>query len=336
MRWILKLMMMLPEFLLIKMSGGSAITLQGRTLSPRFQLLCAQLAGNPGMNESGVIAARKQYRASAALLGEPEIQMANVYDETLTVATGSILLRRYVPHNNNGAAVVYYHGGGWVIGDVLAYDGCCRLIAEQMSCQVISVDYRLAPEHPFPAASDDAISAFHLVQEKASDWGIDSLRIAVMGDSAGGHLSAVVCQHQLQHKLSQPKLQILVYPVTDLSQQAESYRVFGENFVLTKTLMEWFRDSYLANTHEAENPTASPLLTENLNGLCSAIVHTAGFDPLHDEGEAYAKQMQSADVPVNYHRFDHLPHGYITMTGMIPEAKTAVLHVCKQAKAALA
>ncbi len=212
-------------------------------------------------------------------------------------------------------AIVYYHGGGWVVGDLDSHDASCRLLAAVSGCLVVAVDYRLAPEHPFPAAVDDSLSAYQWVHRHADELGFEPGQVGVMGDSAGGNLAAVVAL-EARSGLGEgvaPVAQILVYPVVDADFDAESYRSMAERFFLTQELMEFYRSSYLPDVADRESPKASPLRAPDHSGLAPALVVTAGFDPLRDDGAKYAEVLRAAGVEVGYRCYDDQIHGFMGM-----------------------
>jgi acetyl esterase len=224
--------------------------------------------------------------------------------------------------------LVYFHGGGWVVCDLDTHDVVCTAIAHRAGAVVIAVDYRLAPEHKFPAAVTDSYAATAWVASNAKKLGIDPKRIAVGGDSAGGNLAAVVSLKSRDEDGPAIALQVMVYPVTDLSSfSTPSYQEFGENHYLTKSEMEWFRSHYLRSMEDARDPHASPLLVPDLSELPSALIITAECDPLRDEGEAYAKRLANDGVPVTYTRYPGMIHPFFSLSGAIPQAFDAIQQV---------
>ena len=260
--------------------------------------------------------------------GDPE-PVASVEDRYIPGPGGRIWIRVYTPHAAAPRpALVYFHGGGWVLFSPASHDVIARAIARRAGAVVISVDYRLAPEHKFPAAVEDAYAATQWVSENAASLGADPSRISIGGDSAGGTLATVVTM--LARDCAGPALalQALVYPVTDLSSYATpSYVEFAEGYQLSKSTMEWFRGHYLAAAEDALDPRASPLLAPNLAGLPPALVITAECDPLRDEGEAYAGRLRTAGVPVTSTRYDGMIHPFFSMSGVVPQASDALQQV---------
>ena len=226
--------------------------------------------------------------------------------------------RLYVPPGvrEPSPLLVYFHGGGFVCGDLDTHDSVCRFLAREAAVRVLSIDYRLAPEHRFPAAIEDGLEAFRFAGEQAESLGADAARIAVGGDSAGGNLAAAVAQ-LARDADSPPAFQLLIYPVADWSRKSESYRLFREGFSLTEAGMDWYRDHFLQGDGQAaRDPRASPLLAEDVSGVAPACVAVAGFDPLRDEGIAYARRLHEAGVPTTLRVYWGLVHGFINATAV--------------------
>jgi len=277
------------------------------------------------------------YRAilDSARFPPPPITLAEIRNTTIPGPAGPIPVRIYRNSlDGNQPGIVYFHGGGFVIGSLDSHEGGCRRLCKGAGCTVVSIDYRLAPEHVFPAAVEDAYEATKYVAEHATELGIDPKRIAVAGDSAGGNLAAVValiardkCGPAICH-------QLLVYPVTDLKFTSESYRSNGVGYFLTRDMMDWFRRQYMPAAAALDHPHASPLYAESLKGLPPATVVTAEYDPLRDEGEAYAKRLQEAGVPTKVKRYDGVFHGFFSMAGVIDQGDQAVDWAVGELKAA--
>lgn len=219
--------------------------------------------------------------------------------------------------------LVFFHGGGWVIGDLETHDGVCRKLANSANCVVVAVDYRLAPEHPYPAPMDDCYTALNWVVNHAPELGVNPGKIAVGGDSAGGNLSAVMALRARDENGPQICHQLLVYPVTDAAFDTPSYRENGEGYMLSKATMEWFWQHYIGNGSDPLSAYISPLRAENLTNLPAATVITAEFDPLRDEGEAFAAKLLAAGNTVTVKRFDGVVHGFFTMSDFLEEAREA-------------
>jgi acetyl esterase len=259
-----------------------------------------------------------------ALRAPSTIELASVEDRTITGPAGAIPVRIYRPEGDDPKPViVYYHGGGWVIGGLDTHDGCCRAFASSVDAVVVSVDYRLAPEHPFPAPLEDALTALAWVHSHPGELGADTARIAVAGDSAGGNLAAVVAQ--LARDEGGPPLcfQLLIYPVTDHEFDSASMRDNAEGYFLTRAAMQWFYSHYLTHPSEGADPRVSPVRASDLSGLPPAFVITAEFDPLRDQGVAYATAMRDAGIPVAGRTYEGMFHGFISMIDWVEAGKVA-------------
>jgi acetyl esterase len=248
-------------------------------------------------------------------------------------------LRIYTPLDANAEVLpglVFFHGGGFVLGDLDTHDGLCRALANESGCRVVSVDYRLAPEHPFPAAVEDSIAAVDWIATNASALGIDASRLAVGGDSAGGNLAAVAAMLAKQRGAPKLGFQLLIYPVAQLGgAETASMRENGKGYFLEKASMEWFTRLYCPDATRRTDPRLSPLLARDLSGLPPAYVVTAGFDPLRDEGKAYADKLDAAGVPVTYVNYPGMVHGFFSFRGLVPKAREAVAAAGGALRAAL-
>jgi len=241
---------------------------------------------------------------------------------------GEIPLRLYrpagVPDTAPLPVYVYFHGGGWVIGDLESHDVLCRQLTAESGACVVAVDYRLAPEHKFPAAADDAWAATRWVVAHAAELGVDAGRLAVGGDSAGANLAAVVALMARDAGAPALALQVLIYPVTDVGSESPSYADFADGYMLTRDSMRWFIAHYLGRKEDAKDWRVSPLRAPSLAGLPPALVITAGFDPLRDEGAAYATRLREAGVTVDYVSFGGMIHGFVGMGRVLDGALRAV------------
>ena len=280
--------------------------------------------GLPEIDRISPSEARRQYRDARAALRPPAPDLFEVRDLVAGVTAGAISLRLYRPADGVLPALVYFHGGGWVVGDLETHDVVCRQIAMQAHAVVIAVDYRLAPEHPFPAAVEDAWSATMWIAAHAPELGIDAKRLAVGGDSAGGGLAAVVALMARDSSKLRLTLQVLVYPVTDLRAESASYSNYAEGYLLTRAAMQWYIAQYAPTPQAIDDWRASPLRAPWVHGVAPALIIAAELDPLCDEGEAYARRLQGARVPVEYQRLDGMIHGFLTMGGRIDAANKAV------------
>ena len=270
-------------------------------------------------------------------IGMPKRTDVYVTDRTIPGPDGNTIAIRVYQRLNGDSdrpAIVYFHGGGWVVGNLDTHDGTCRYIAASAGCVVVSVDYRLAPEHPFPAAPEDSIAAYAWVLEHAPQLGIDPERVGVMGDSAGGNLAAVVAQQAAPRGLTRPKLQCLVYPATDMSLDSPSHHAFAKGFVLSHESMVYFRNAYSADPDDWVDPMMAPIRATDLSGLSPALVYTAGFDPLRDEGRAYAAALTEAGVSVTERCYHDRVHGFFGM-GIFPGALQIIEEICQDVAAAL-
>lgn len=297
--------------------GGRSVTIDGNTLDPTLQLM---LSGLRAVGIDGLVvdddpgASRAQMRQLSMELPGPQIHV-DVEDLSLPGPAGDLPARHYRPADGAAAPLlVFYHGGGWSIGDLDSYDALCRLTCRDAGVHVLSIDYRLAPEHPAPAAIEDAYAAFRWAYEHAERLGAAPGRVAVGGDSAGGNLAAVVCQLARDEGAPAPVLQWLIYPRTDFTAQTRSLGLFARGFLLTKRDIDWFESQYLRGSGiDRADPRVSPLLAESLAGLAPALIAVAGFDPLRDEGENYAAALQGAGTAVDLRCMRSLTHGFANL-----------------------
>jgi acetyl esterase len=239
---------------------------------------------------------------------------------------GEIRFRRYRPIGTAAGplpTLIYYHGGGFVIGNIETHDSTCRRLANKSRCQVISIDYRLSPEHPFPAPIDDGVAAFRHIRDNAASFGADAKRLAVGGDSAGGMISAVVCQALRDAKEQGPAFQMLIYPATDSSKQSASRQKFADGYFLTKSLMDWFWKAFVPAGTDLADLRLSPLLARDVAGLPPAFVLTAGYDPLRDEGRAYAERLIDAGIKTTYVNYPGTIHGFFSLTRFLSQGLKA-------------
>lgn len=262
----------------------------------------------------------EEMRARFELIAAPfsRLSGSGVEAKELVLAgpAGGLPARLYVPRDapRPGPLLVYFHGGGWVQGSIASHDSACRLLAYLSGVRVVSVEYRLAPEHPFPAAADDALAAYAAVAERHAELGADPTRLALGGDSAGGNLAAVTAQASCADpSLPRAAFQLLLYPALDMSRKWDSRRLFGEAFLLTEQSMSWYEQQYVPDPAQRSEPRVSPLLFPDLSGVSPAYIATSLADPLRDEGEAYAQRLREAGVPVALHRHQ-LIHGFFNQT----------------------
>jgi acetyl esterase len=321
---------------------GRPKELDGQVLASDIQALIklSEWVGDRSFTEQVTPAeARAATRVTSASATGPPLPMERVENLELPGPAGPVPARFYVPL---GAApsprplLVYFHGGGWVIGDLDTHDGLCRFLSANANVAVLSVDYRLAPECPFPGAVEDALAAFTWAGAEAQALGIDSSRIAVGGDSAGGNLAAAISLLARDSGGPQPAMQLLIYPVTNAAGKQASRDLFATGFMLTQADMDWFDHHYLPKGTDLADPRISMLGAENLADLPPAYVTTAGFDPLRDEGEAYAERMREAGVRVALRRHPGLVHSFANMTAFSPTARAAMLEVAGALRMGLA
>lgn len=317
----------------VNILAGPPVTIGGRTLDGRTQWFLQLLArsGRPPLHKMSVTDARAEYDAFMQLLGGRPAPVGEIVDRTIACPItegggGRLRVRIYRPAGSVVRllpTILYFHGGGFVIGSLEGYDLACRYFCARSGCAVVAVDYRLAPEHKFPAAVDDALSAYRWLAGEATKLGLDPARIVVAGDSAGGTL-ATVAARELRGEPRPPCLQWLIYPATDLAGDTASHRSCGEGFLLSHADMEWFRGHYLNGLGEIDDPRASPLRAADLAGSAPALIFTAGFDPLRDEGQAYGERLRAAGVKVVHREFDTLIHGFVGMRGALQAAARAM------------
>ncbi|MGE0151882.1 MAG: alpha/beta hydrolase [Reyranellaceae bacterium] len=303
-------------------------------LDPQVAALleAAAKAGRPLLHTLAPEEARRMFRETRVPLQPSPPAMALVADLVADAGHGAIPLRHYRPRghpeNELVPALLYYHGGGWVIGDLDTHDVACRQLAEASGCAVVSVNYRKAPEHRFPAAIDDAWAIAAWLAANGGALRIDGHRLAVGGDSAGGNLAAAVAllaRDELAAGRNAPafRLQLLVYPATDMTMAHDSLHRFADGYLLTRDAMAWFIDHYMSGA-DRRDPRASPLLAPSLQDLPPAYVVTAGFDPLRDEGHAYARRLAEAGNTVEYVEYGGMVHGFFGMGGVVATANRAI------------
>jgi acetyl esterase/lipase len=294
-------------------------------------------ANLPPIQELPVKEARAQMDLSTHFLG-PLPRVARVDDHQIQGPDGSLRARIITPLDAGAEprpVMVYFHGGGWVLGGIESHEGICRALANAAGVTVVSVDYRLAPEHRFPAAALDAYAALMWVAASAQEFGADPTRIVVAGDSAGGNLAAVACLMARDHRGPCVAYQVLIYPVTDFNLERKSYQECAEGFFLTRAEMAWYWDLYVKSDDDRRHPYASPCQSGDLGGLPPALVITAEFDVLRDEGEDYARQLQAASVPVKLHRYDGMIHGFVRRHPFFDQGKAAIEEIGRELRQAM-
>ena len=308
------------------------------SVHPQVAAILERVASSPlpPYHTVAAFVARRIYRDTRAALAPKPPQVA---EARLLVGAG-VAMRAYrpagVPKDEKLPALMYYHGGGWTIGDLDTHDTLCRELANGARCAVFSVDYRLAPEAPFPAAVEDCFSATRYVHENAKNLNIDAARIAVGGDSAGGNLAAVVSLMARDAGGPPIAFQLLIYPGTDQRCETPSHQANGKGYLLTRESIDFFRASYLPRRADWTDWRASPLLAPDLARLPPAFVLTAGFDPLVDEGRAYAERLAAAGVETAYRQYDDMVHGFVLFGGAVDTANAAVAECCAALRRAFA
>ena len=299
------------------------------TLDPEVVALLdlIKAAGRPPLDSLPPPEAREAYKAGRTVLQPEPDEVASVRDLTIPDPAGAIPARLYRGIGTDAAAklpcLVYYHGGGWVIGDIESHDVICRRLANDANCAVLSVDYRLAPEHKFPAAYDDCVAAMRFAFDHPEQLGIDPAKVAVGGDSAGGNLAAAAALAARDLGLALTN-QVLIYPATDMAMTLDAYRRVTDGFPLVASTMGWFVDHYLRNETDKYDWRASPLRAASLRGTAPAIVIVAAHDPLADDGLDYAKRLEREGVRVTSSYFSGQIHGFVSMGRLLPAADTAL------------
>ncbi len=303
------------------MPGGPKLDPQARALIERIAA-----AGAAPPHTLPAPEARRAYRESRLALAPPPVAVQETRDFSIAGPGGAIGARYYRPlvtkHGEALPAVVYFHGGGWTCGDLDTHDSVCRGIAAHSFCAVVAVDYRMGPEHRFPAAVEDALAALQWMAANASAFGVDPARLVVAGESAGGNLAAVAAI-ALRDSALRLAMQVLVYPVTDQAADTDSLRRFAQGYLLTRELLRWYQGNYLRDERDRADWRASPLRAKDHSRLPPAYIVTAGFDPLLDEGKAYAEHLARAGVQVTYECFEGQIHGFLPMAGAIAAAHHA-------------
>ena len=330
---MINFLLKLPNWLLILFSGKKQITLEHRKLHPPFQLMLSQ--NNIVDIDFSTLTAeqfRESYLEQSKLFPQKPNNKVDTTDHQISVGSETILVRQYTPLDNAKTkdALVYFHGGGWVIGSVETHNELCENLCLKLGFKIFSVDYRLSPEYKYPTPLDDCLAAYDWVKENCEDLNIQKNSISVGGDSAGGNLAAAVCLKQKEEDKLLPKAQLLIYPVTDLRFQTKSIQEdCAEGFMLTKAAMEWFADHYLESQDNVEDPLVSPLLANSLQDLPPAVVVTAGFDPLRDEGNLFAQKLINSNVRVFHKEYPGYIHGFATLP-IIPGVDDALEEISKE------
>ncbi len=320
---------------LLRLLAGKPARVDGQELDLHCQVIARHFAIRPDLLES-VEAMRRDYERVGTLLGhEPN---APVVSSTFTIhgPDGPVACEIHRPahlERRSAPALIYFHGGGHVTGSLDTHRLACRQLAFESHAAVVAVDYRLAPENKFPAGIEDALAAYDEIAARADELHIDRARIAVGGESAGGNIAAVIAQERRSADPA-PRFQLLLVPWLNMSGYSRSYELFESGFHLTRELMDWYTGHYLNGPEDGFNPLASPSLGD-VRGVCPAAVVVAGFDPLRDEGLAYARKLEAAGVPTTVECFDSLIHPFMNFAGHVPAARSAFEKVARIVKAAL-
>ena len=306
----------------LKLLDGQRITRGPRTMEPKAQIVgefvkSIRVPGYfPPLPEL-----RQQLRTMVALMDEPAPALARIENISIPGSAGPIPARVYDAKAGGSARpiVAYFHGGGWVQGDLETHHGLCARLALRSGAIVVAIDYRLAPEHKFPAAVEDCFAAYGWLRTHAAELGGDPARVAVAGDSAGGNLSAVVSQLAARAGIPVPSCQVLIYPAVDFALDTASHRELAEGHIIPRDRIEWYAEQYMPAGADRTDPRASPMRTKDLVGQPPALIITAGFDPLRDEGHAYAERLRAAGIDVAYHEYTGQIHAFVSLTKALPE-----------------
>ena len=323
----------------LRFLDGHRIRLGSRTMDPKAQIVgefvkSIRVPGYfPPLPEL-----RQQLRTMVALMDEPAPALARVEDIRIPGFAGEIPARVYAASAGVAPrpAVTYFHGGGWVQGDLETHHGLCARLAKHADVLVVAVDYRLAPEHKFPAAVEDCLAAYRWVRSRGRDIGADSARVAVAGDSAGGNLSAVVSQLAASAGTPVPTCQVLIYPAVDFSHETDSHRELVDGHVIPRDRIAWYSQQYLRSEADKADLRASPLRQQKLAGQPPTMIVTAGFDPLRDEGRAYGERLSEAGVDVVYREYPGQIHAFVSLTRAIPQGMAATLEIADYLRKRLA
>lgn len=335
---VAKALLKLPPSWLVKMAGGEPVVIGGRTLDPHTQFLAHGAKRQPPMSSLDAQtgrAASAQGLAMFAAKPEPGVKWE---DFLLKAAGRDIPVRLYQPERQDPGApmMAYFHFGGGVIGDLDTCHAFCTMIAAAVGCPVLSVGYRLAPEHKWPAGLDDCEFAYEWALENAGKYGAPAGEAAVGGDSMGGNFAAIIAQDMKREGKPLPALQLLIYPAIDVSEPSPSHETYGETYPLSTDTMKWFMGHYIPKGADPADLRISPGQEMELDGLPPAIIVTAGFDPLVDEGAAYAKRLKEAGVTTTYKCYDSLAHGFTAFTAVSPASDKACREVAGMVRDAYA
>ena len=322
-RLVAQVLLSLPTPILRAMSGGGVVYVGGRTLDPRLQFLAAQGRNAPPISSLSPEDVRRGEITGLSLVSgvlEPGVRVDSL---SVPGAAAAIPARLYRPERQDASAplMVWAHMGGGVIGTLDTSHRFCSVLARITRSPVLSVDYRLAPEHRFPAGLEDVLATCRWARDQASTYGARG--VAIGGDSMGGSFAAIVCQELKRSGEEQPVLQLMLYPCTDVASETPSMSTYAEAFPLNRAMMDWFMGHYLGPDADPADPRLSPLKAADLSGLAPAVIATAGFDPLIDQGAAYVQKLREAGVATTWRSYDSLCHGFASFTGAVPAADAA-------------
>ena len=328
----------LPERVQVALSGGAPVVIDGHALAPELQLLLAANEKRGQMALTTPVELRRQQSDAARLISGRPTRVGAVRDLDIDGAAGKLHARHYAPERGEGAPLlVFFHGGGFVFGDLDTHDAPCRVLCKHGGMHVLAVAYRLAPENPFPAPVEDALAALRWAQTHATELGADPGRVGVGGDSAGANLSAVVAQLAVADGGVGPACQMLIYPAVDRTKSYPSMDLFAEGFFLTRASIDWFTHQYSGPPGpHLRDPRHGPLHAASHADLAPALVVTAGFDPLRDEGAAYAEALLAAGTITVPRCFHSLIHGFFNMVGVSPACRDAVIEIAGATRALFA
>ncbi len=311
---------------------GHRIRMGSRTMDPKAQIVgeFVKSIRVPGFFPP-LPELRQQLRVMVALMDEPAPSLPRIEDIRIPGRAGEIPARLYssTVEPRPQPTVAYFHGGGWVQGDLETHHGLCARLARHAGALVVAVDYRLAPEHKFPAAVDDCLAAYRWLRTKGRDLGADTTKVAVAGDSAGGNLSAVVSQLAASNGVPVPTCQVLIYPAVDFSLDTESHRELADGHVIPRDRILWYMEQYLKGEADKADLRASPLRAPSLRGQPPAMIVTAGFDPLRDEGRAYGDRLREAGVDVVHREYTGQIHAFVSLTKAIPQGMACTLEIAE-------
>ncbi|MEL7481243.1 MAG: alpha/beta hydrolase [Pseudomonadota bacterium] len=334
--FIAKTLMKLPPDWLVKLSGGAPLEIRGRTLDPYLQFIAHGASRQPSITTFEPHIARDKMETALTGLAPSIEPGVSVEDFNIAAPGHKIPVRLYIPDEQDSARplMVYMHMGGGVAGSLETCHVFCALLAKRTMAPVLSVDYRLAPEHKFPAGLEDGLFAYEWALRNAAKYGAPAGEASIGGDSMGGNFAAIISQEICKAQKPTPALQLLIYPATDIGGDYPSRADFGDCYPLTTELMDWFMGQYLPEGTDVSSVRISPAREARLENLPRAIIATAGFDPLVDEGEAYGQHLEGAGVDVDYVCYDSLFHGFTAFTGVTPAARTACEDIASRVAAA--